>query len=117
VNVLTEVLLKALVKGTDNDHKDITVTAYDTAELSTSIKTYLSTDVFQSEKHLNDQYRDDASVTLQKLFHEYLINFITVKAHKKCVTMTADKILTECSQNRNKKTKFNILKKLCTSDD
>jgi ssRNA-specific RNase YbeY (16S rRNA maturation enzyme) len=46
VNVLTEVLLKALMKKTDNDHKDITVTTYDTAELLTLIKTYLNTDVF-----------------------------------------------------------------------
>ncbi len=46
MNVLTEVLLKALMKKTDNDHKDITVTTYDTAELLTLIKTYLNTDVF-----------------------------------------------------------------------
>jgi len=64
VNILTEVLLKALVKRTDNDHKDITVTTYDTAELLTLIKTYLNTNVFQSEKHLNDQYKDNTSVTL-----------------------------------------------------
>jgi len=63
VNILTEVLLKALMKRTDNDHKDITVTVYSTAELLTLIKTYLNTDVFQSEKHLNDQYKDDASIT------------------------------------------------------
>jgi len=46
VNILTEVLLKALMKRTDNDHKDITVTAHNIAELSTSIKTYLNTDMF-----------------------------------------------------------------------
>ncbi len=46
MNVLTEVLLKALVKRTDNDHRDTTVTVYDTAELSTLIKIYSNTDVF-----------------------------------------------------------------------
>jgi len=46
MNVLTEVLQKALVKRTDNDHENITVTVYDTAELSTLIKIYSNTDVF-----------------------------------------------------------------------
>ncbi len=46
MNILTEVLLKALVKRTNNDHKDITVIAHDIAELLTSIKTYLNTDMF-----------------------------------------------------------------------
>jgi len=46
VNILTEVLLKALMKKTDNNHKDVTVTAYNTAELLTLIKTYLNTDMF-----------------------------------------------------------------------
>ncbi len=62
MNVLTEVLLKALMKRTNNDHKNITVAAYDTAELLTLIKTYLNINVFQFKKHLNNQYKDNTSI-------------------------------------------------------